>query len=68
MFVQSVRVLENSGRKEDCLFAKNWVIIANDYFGKEFMCGAASATPPTSNNDKFLFFFKKKKMDTNKSP
>jgi hypothetical protein len=59
MFVQGVRVLENGGSKEDCLFAENWVIIANDYFGENFMCGAASATPPTSNNDKFRSLLKK---------
>jgi hypothetical protein len=56
MFVQGARVLENGGSEEDCLFAKNGVIIANDYFGENFMCGAASATPPTGNNNKFRIF------------
>ena len=57
MFVQYVGVLENGGSKEDCLFAKNWVIISNDYLGEDFMCGAASAMPPTGNDDKFRIFF-----------
>ena len=60
MFVQGVRVFENGRSKEDCLFAKDWVIIANDYLGENFMCSAAGATPPISNNDKFRFSLLKK--------
>jgi hypothetical protein len=56
VFVQGVRVFEHGGSKENCLFAENWVIIANDYLGKDFMCGTASATPPAGNNDKFRIF------------
>jgi hypothetical protein len=67
MFVQGVRVLENGRSREDCLFSENWVIIANNYFGENFMCGAASAIPPTSNNDKF-WSLSKKKGHTNTSP
>ena len=63
MFVQGVRILENGGNKKDCLFAENWVIIANNYFGENFMCGAASVTPPTSNNDKFQSLSKKRAYD-----
>jgi hypothetical protein len=61
VFLQGVRVLENGGGKEDCLFAKNWVVIANDYLGEDFMCRAASATPPISNNFEFRIFLKKGK-------
>jgi hypothetical protein len=39
---------------------ENWVIIANNYFGENFMCGAASATAPGSNNDKFRSLSKKR--------
>ena len=65
MFVQGVRVLENGRSKEDCLFAINRAIIANDYFGESFMCSAASTTPPTKN-DKFRLFGIK--GQTNTSP
>ena len=46
MLVQAVWVFEHCRSKEDCLFAESWVIIANNYFREDFMCGAASATPP----------------------
>ena len=39
---------------------ENWVIIVNNYFGENFMCGMVSATPPASNNDKFQSLLKKK--------
>ena len=60
MLVQSARVLENSGSKDDCLFAKNWVIIANGNFCQDLMCRAASTAPATSNNDKLLIIFLKR--------
>lgn len=56
MFVRGVRIFKHGGSKENCLFAENWVIISNDYLGKDFMCGAASTAPPTGNNGKFRIF------------
>jgi hypothetical protein len=48
VLVEAVWVFEYRGTKKNCLFLKNWVIIANCYLCEYFMCGAASATPTTS--------------------
>jgi hypothetical protein len=50
MLVQGAWVFEHCGSKENCLFAKNRMIVRNYCLFEDFMCGATGATPTTSIN------------------
>lgn len=45
VLLRSVWIFEKCRRKEDCLFAENWMIVANCDFCESLACCAASATP-----------------------